>query len=94
MAKLAGDKLEPYDFQRLRRFEAYAQIVAGGEITDFVSLRTVPLPPATVDPQAVRELSRQRYGRPVDEVDAEIRQLLEGEPESDERLGVRERGPR
>jgi hypothetical protein len=94
MAKLAGDKLDSSDFQRLRRFEAYAQIMAGGEMTDFASLRTLPLPPATIDPQAVRELSRQRYGRPVDEVEAEIRQLLEGEPDSDERLGVRERRQR
>ena len=94
MAKLAGDKLEPSDFQRLRRYEAYAQIVSGGEITDFASIRTLPLPHARVDPQEVRELSRQRYGRPVEQLEAEIRQLLEGEPDDDERLGVRERGRR
>ncbi len=95
MAKLAGDKLEPADFQRLRRYEAYARIVAGGEITDFASLRTLPLPPTTVDPQAVRELSRRRYGRPVDEVEAEIRQLLQGEPNGeDDQLWTRGRRQR
>ena len=51
MARLSGGQLEAQDFQRLPRFEAYAQLVAGGEVTEFASLRTVPLKHATVDPQ-------------------------------------------
>lgn len=95
MAKLAGGKLLPGDFQRLGRFDAYAQIVVGGEVTEFASIRTLPLGPATSDPLAVRELSRRSYGRPVDEVEAEIRQLLEGQPnDGDQRLWTRGRGQR
>jgi len=77
MAKFSNDKLKATDFQRLRRFEAYAQLVVRGEITNFASIRTTPLPPVTSDPQSIRELSRQRYGRPVTEVEATIRKLVE-----------------
>ncbi|HZQ64973.1 MAG TPA: type IV secretory system conjugative DNA transfer family protein [Gaiellaceae bacterium] len=78
-AKFSNEKLKPVDFQRLRRYEAYAQLVAGGEVMDFASIRTLPLPAATSDPQAVRESSRVHYGRPVAEVEAEIRKLVEGD---------------
>ena len=76
-------------FQRLHRYEAYAQLMVDGEVADFASLRTLPLPPPSADPQ-VREASRHRYGRPVDEVEAEIRALVEPEPQA-EALGRRRR---
>jgi hypothetical protein len=91
MARFAGEQLQPNDFQRLPRFEAYAQLVVGGEVTDFASLRTLPLPAPSSDPQAIREMSRSRYGRPVDEVEAEIRQLIEGERDDDAAVGRRRR---
>ena len=90
MARLSGDLLRPVDFQRLRRYEAHTQLVVDGEVADFASLRTLPLPPPSTDPQAVREVSRRRYGRPVDEVEAKIRALVEPEPQ-DEALGRRRR---
>jgi hypothetical protein len=90
MARFAGDPLRPLDFQRLRRYEAYAQLMVDGEVTDFVSLRTLSLPPPSADPQAVREGSRHRYGRPVSEVEAEIRALVDPEPQA-EALGRRRR---
>jgi Type IV secretory system Conjugative DNA transfer/TraM recognition site of TraD and TraG len=91
MARFAGEQLEPNDFQRLPRFEAYAQLVVGGEVTNFASLRTLPLPAPSSDPQKIRELSRSRYGRPVSEVEAEIRQLIEGEPDGGATVGRRRR---
>lgn len=90
MARLGGDLLRPVDFQRLRRYEAYAQLMVDGEAADFASLRTLPLPPASTEPQAVREVSRRRYGRSIGEVEAEIRALVEPEPQ-DEALGRRRR---
>jgi Type IV secretion-system coupling protein DNA-binding domain len=90
-AKFAGDKLKPVDFQRLRRFEAYAQLVIGGEVTDFASLRTLPLPASTSDPAIIRELSRRRYGRSLDEVEAEIRKLVSIDAEAEEPLWRRGR---
>jgi hypothetical protein len=90
MARLSGDLLRPVDFQRLRRYEAYAQLMVDGEVADFASLRTLPLPPPSADPQTAREISRRRYGRPVDEVEAEIRALVDPEPH-EEALGRRRR---
>lgn len=92
MGRFAEAKLESSDFQRLPRYEAYAQLVVGGEVADFASLRTLALPPASSDPKLIRELSRRRYGRPVDQVEAEIRRLLESNPGSNEDdLGPRRR---
>ena len=91
MARFSGGLLEPNDFQRLRRYEAYAQLVVSGEVTDFASLRTLPLPAVSSDPQAIRRLSQERYGRPVDEVEAEIRRLIEGDRDRDEPVGRRRR---
>lgn len=92
MARLSGGVLAPTDFQRLRRYEAYAQLVVGGEVMDFASIRTLPMPPATSDPAAVREASRRRYGRPVAEVEAEIRTLIEGDADAAGPVGRRRRG--
>jgi len=94
MARLSGGQLQPQDFQRLPRFEAYAQLVAAGEVTEFASMRTVPLGPALTASDAVRDLSRSRYGRPVEEVEAEIRNLLEGEPDDRGNVGRRRRSER
>jgi hypothetical protein len=94
MARLSGGQLEAQDFQRLPRFAAYAQLVVGGEVTEFTSLRTMPLSRPVVDAQLVRDASRSSYGRPVDEVEAEIRRLLEGEPEQSGAVGRRPRSER
>lgn len=90
MARFSGGLLQPVDFQRLRRYETYVQLVVDGEVTDFASARTLPLPAPTSDSGAVREASRRRYGRPAAEVEAEIRRLLDAEP-GDERVGRRGR---
>ena len=92
MAKLNGDTLKPRDFQRLRRFQVYLQLIAAGEQTGWASGRTLPLPAASADPQTIRALSRARYGRPVAEVEAEISRLLAAESAADERLWTRGRG--
>lgn len=91
MARFSGGLLQPIDFQRLHRYEAYVQLVADGEITDFASARTLPMPASISDPQVVRQASRLRYGRPVNEVEAEIRKLIEGEPGNDGPVGRRRR---
>jgi hypothetical protein len=91
MARFSGGLLQPIDFQRLRRYEAYVQLVVDGEVTGFASARTLPLPIPSSDPRVVRETSRRRYGRPVAEVEAEIRKLVEGEPNDDGPVGRRRR---
>lgn len=89
MARFSGGQLEASDFQRLPRFEAYSQLVTGGEVLDWASLRTLPLSAPTIDASKVRRLSRERYGQPAAEVEAEIRGLIEGESEAGESLGRR-----
>jgi hypothetical protein len=90
ISRFASGRLETEDFQRLPRFEAYAQLVVGGTVADFASIRTRPLPPAISDPEEVRQLSRERYGRPADEVEAEILRSIAIDPEAD-RVGRRRR---
>ena len=75
MARSSGGELTSDDFQQLGRYEAYLRLVADGQATGFASGRS--LPPAAVcsDPRAVRRASRERYGTPLDEVEAEIARL-------------------
>jgi hypothetical protein len=91
MARMSAGLLEPRDFQKLHRFEAYAQLVAGGELTSFASLRTRPLPPASSDAASIRRLSRERYGRPLAEVEADIARLVGADLSTDEPIGIRQR---
>jgi len=91
LARFAAGNLDASDFQQLPRFEAYAQLVVGGEVTDFTSLRTLPLPPKLSDPRTLRGLSRRRYGRPAETVEREIRGLVGGDFEDDEEVGRRRR---
>jgi hypothetical protein len=92
-ARSAGG-LEAEDFRRLGRYEVYARLVAGGEVTGFASGRTLAPAPRLSDPAEVRRLSRERYGKPIAEVETEIRRLL-GSEESDEgQLGRRPRRQR
>jgi hypothetical protein len=92
MVKLSSDKLKASDFQRLRRFQVYLHLIAGGEQTGWASGRTLPLAAVSSDPEAIRTLSRTRYGRPVAEVEAEISRLLGAGSDADERLWTRGRG--
>lgn len=77
-ARFSDGKLDTRDFQRLPRFEAYAQLAADGEVLDYASIKTLPPGGQTADPARLRDRSRDRYGRPIAEVEAEIRTLLEG----------------
>jgi hypothetical protein len=91
MARFSGGALEPSDFQRLGRFEAYAQLVAGGQVSDYASMRTLSLSPSISDAETLRHLSRIRYGRPVAEVEAEVRWLVQGDENHEEAVGRRRR---
>jgi hypothetical protein len=89
ISRFAIGQLEPNDFQRLPRYEAYAQLVVGGAVADFASMRTLPLAASTADPAEIRKLSRGRYGRDVDEVEAEILRSIQVEPAAPTTLGRR-----
>lgn len=82
--------LHAEDFQRLPRHEVYASLVARGEVTPYASGHTLPPPPRNSNPAWIRELSRLRYGKPVAEVEAEIRAISQP-GHDDERIGTRPR---
>lgn len=83
--------LEAEDFQRLGRYEVYLRLVAVGEVAGFASGRTLPPSSPTSDPAEIRAASRERYGRPIAEVEAEIRRLIEGDQDDPGSLGKRPR---
>jgi hypothetical protein len=69
---------EAEDFTSLAAFECYVQLVAGDAVQPWASARTLPPPEVTSDAAIVRNLSRQRYGTPRAEVDAEVQRLVTG----------------
>jgi hypothetical protein len=77
------------DFRTLAAFEAYAQLVAGDSVQPWFSLRTLPAPSASSDPDKVRALSRSQYATSLAHVDQQIQELRGGARERD--LGPRRR---
>jgi len=68
-----GRLVSQADFQQLRQFEVITRLATEDGISPPVTARTLrPLPREGLAHE-VREASRARYGRPVSEVDAEIR---------------------
>jgi hypothetical protein len=72
---LAGELgVKPDGLQHLGQFECLMRIGLGpGDVAPPVSARTLPLPPAISDPEAVRSASAARYGVDPAEVDAALR---------------------
>ena len=66
------------DFEGLPVFNAYAQLVVGGSVGRWLSLRTRQSGAPTSDPQILRTLSREKYGRERSTIDAAIREIYEG----------------
>lgn len=64
------------DFTSLPAYHVYASVFANGQVNRYASGRTLPPPPATNDPAQLRALSRERYGRPLDEVEASFAELI------------------
>lgn len=80
--------LSAEDFTSLGRYEIYASLVAGGRSTPFASGRTLPPPPIVSDPVELIASSRQRYGQPLDEIEAGFAALLQpDQPTAQERPG-------
>lgn len=70
--------LEPEDFMSLPAFHAYASMHVDGTSPGWASIRTLPLGPATSDPDAIRRASANQYGRVLTEVEAEWADLAGG----------------
>jgi hypothetical protein len=72
----AGGALEAEDFQGLGAFQCYAQLVAQNTVQPWCSAATLPLAEPISNPKAVAEASRQAYGTPRQQVEAELHKLF------------------
>jgi hypothetical protein len=86
-------EIEPEDLTELAAFEAYASLMAEGALMPFASVRTVPAPPVSSDPAAIRAASRARYGVDRSSVEAELRSFSEGNAVPAAPIGQRRRRP-
>jgi hypothetical protein len=79
------------DFSALGRYEVYASLLTNGEQTPYASGRTLPPAPAISSANELLRLSRQRYGRPLSEIEAGFAALLNPPQPPNEPLGRRPR---
>lgn len=86
-------ELGPEDFTSLGQFQVYASLFARGSVTTYASGVTLPPSAMTGDPQRIKQASRERYGRPLDEIEAGFTALLTSTEQSGGDLGRRRRQP-
>lgn len=81
-ARLFAREFAPYlaaeDLQGLGSFEAVFRPAIAGSVAPPLTMRTLPPPPETGTSETARKHSRDRYGRPADQVDAAVRARREG----------------
>jgi len=68
--------LDVEDFTSLDRYEIYTALVGNGKVTNFASGRTLPPADPISDARQVRERSRQRYGRDLADIEADLAAML------------------
>lgn len=73
-------ELTALDFSALGRHEVYASIYADGRVTPYASGVTLPLAAPSASPARIRAASQARYGRPLDEIEADFAALVGGDP--------------
>jgi DNA helicase HerA-like ATPase len=91
LAREFAPYLAPTDLQGLGPYEAVFAASAGARVTPPVTMATLPPTAATGSGEAARALSRQRYGRPLSEVEAAMRERVNGKPKVTA-VGSRRRG--
>jgi hypothetical protein len=93
IAATTRGRLLAEDFESLPAYAAYASLLSGNQTGDWVSLRTEPLPAPLRDADEVRAHSRARFGQPLDEVEADLLNLVEPPRSSRETFGRSPRRP-
>ncbi|WP_280483910.1 type IV secretory system conjugative DNA transfer family protein [Nocardia farcinica] len=69
--------LAPEDFGALPAHHVYVNLMRDNTVQPWASGITLPPPPETSDPSEIRRLSRERYGQPLDEIEAGFAELLD-----------------
>lgn len=86
-ARMSRGLVEGIDLESLPTYEAYASLFVDGAAAPWVSMKTEPLGPPTIDPDVVRARSRANYGVPGTETDEYLRGLVEPPSAPTERFG-------
>lgn len=76
-ASLTSGQIEPADFEALPAYQAYAQILHQNTPGPWVSVTTTKMPDPVRSADIVRQRSRERYGQPLTEVEADLLSLTE-----------------
>jgi hypothetical protein len=76
-ARELGPSLGAEDLQGLRPYEVVASLSTGERVAPPVTGRTRPAPPSNGQADAIRERSRQRWGRDRNDIEADLRRRLE-----------------
>jgi len=71
MAAMAPE-LDVKDFMLLPRFGVYAQLMNGGHSTGWISGQTTPATSVIANPEQLKASSAETYGRPANEVEAQV----------------------
>lgn len=72
--------LTPADFEGLGLFQIYAKLVHSGHVSHWMSGQTLPPSKIISDPEALKQLSRERYGVPAADVVAELNKIIAPTP--------------
>jgi hypothetical protein len=72
IAATTNGALTARDFQELPAFHAYGSLLSGGNRAPWSSIMTESLSAPIRSPDDIRARSRQRYGRPIAEVEGEL----------------------
>jgi len=79
LARTTHGLLESEDYVSLHAYQAYAHVLADGVVQSPVSIATSPLPESLRRPDAVLAASRTRWGRPLDEIEADLLNIAMGD---------------
>jgi hypothetical protein len=95
LAALFGDPVTADDLLHLGAFQACARLLAESAMTPPFALQTLPLAPPTVNPNLLRQASRERYATPGPELDAALVRRWRGDeqPPPEQPVGTRRRQP-
>lgn len=75
----SSNLLSAADFQNLKRYHVYAQLVGNGQVMPWASGQTLAPSPIISNADDVRAQSRQRYGRNAAAIEAELIKQITGE---------------
>jgi hypothetical protein len=76
--------ITPEDFTSQPAFAVYVRLLRDNTLQPWASGVTLPPPPATTDPDGVRRTSRQRYGVPREQTDADLRAHIDNTRQDDD----------